>query len=128
MTAADSKGRKCNITADGEHIIIPPESIANDAEYIEISDSEFCARAGDEGCYIIADVEYRRRHCFSAAQGRPQLYNTSADIIFCRLGNLTYIDQRQKDCPLKIPYHYLPCGYGILKTKRRRRAAELSLS
>ena len=62
VTAADSKGRKYNITADGEHIIIPPESIASDAEYIEISDSELCARAGDEGCYIIADVEHRGSH------------------------------------------------------------------
>lgn len=62
VTAADNKGRKYNITADGEHMIIPPESIANDAEYIEISDSKFCARAGDEGCYIIADVEHHGSH------------------------------------------------------------------
>lgn len=88
MTAADSKGRKYNITADGEHIIIPPESIANDAEYIEISDSEFCARAGDEGCYIIADVEHRG--------SRPHITEMFENVISNAIDALTAANKPEK--------------------------------
>ena len=59
MKALDSSGREYAVNYSGNVISILSEQIPDDVSYIEITDGSFEASAGDEGCYVIADVWHR---------------------------------------------------------------------
>lgn len=56
LKASDNKGNPYEIKQKDDIIFISAEDIPEGLEYIEIADESFCAKSGDEGYYVIADV------------------------------------------------------------------------
>ena len=60
--ATDNFGKEYEILRFENDIIIPKERISADVRYIDITSDRFLAQAGDDGYYVIADVEHRGSH------------------------------------------------------------------
>ncbi|MEE1046504.1 MAG: hypothetical protein U0M60_03665, partial [Clostridia bacterium] len=56
LKASDNKGNSYEIKQKDDIIFISAADIPEGLEYIEIADESFCAKSGDEGYYVIADV------------------------------------------------------------------------
>lgn len=57
MIASDNLGNTYGVKVSGDLITVSRDSIPEGLEYIDIKDDRFCAKAGDEGYYVIADAD-----------------------------------------------------------------------
>lgn len=62
MIAYDNNGKTYEVLTKNDEIYIPKNSIPDTVDYIEISDDSFNASAGDDGYYVVADVDRKGSH------------------------------------------------------------------
>ena len=62
MIAYDNTGKLYEVLVQKDEIYISKDSISSSIDYIEISDDSFNASVGDDGYYLVADVDRKGSH------------------------------------------------------------------
>ena len=102
FSAIDNLGNKYELEHQGEDIILTKDKISAEVEYIDILCEDFNAKTGDEGYYVVSDIEHRGSHLCNFTQKDDCEYIQKQDLMpifgikkqdFCLLGVVKELQQ-----------------------------------
>lgn len=125
---SDNKGKACKFTQTDDRLLISKDIIPKDIEYIDIKSDCFNACCGDDGYYVIADVNHLGSHLcrFTKKDNYEIVIKQDLMPIFgvkindnCIIGiaetmkqNL-YIVAGVKDCKYYLTLRFIITGFGV---------------